>query len=490
MVFSTLEKKNLKDIVYPIAAAIFIYFIVLGTLFLISPGYFIYFSFLLPIIPILFYIIINKIEFSFLLYIVFLPIIQHFHFLLRSISIGDFVITPDIVIHFILMVALLYHFVFSYESSRVRKFILQDKLILLFVLLSVFSLIAASDLPINHGKRILLYYTGVVQTISFYFALLFFLNRIPNFSKKLLLALALTSFFSALIAFYELKTVGFSIINIFLSRMRIGFGYHNVNLFGQQVALVFPILIYLIKSAEFEKYKPITWFSFFVLSTLAVLTLNRGTFVVIIFNLIFFFWKKENRRMVLALLIIGSIVSIYFSDLLMLYINRFVTNSGNTSSFLADESAMLRIEVWRVGIQSIIQHPFGVGGNGFNYVWGRLSIAPQLYFGTPHQIFLYIGVDYGLPALVIFLVLIVVVFKNISVLSKFQELKEHNIFFYLRISMIGYLIHGFLTGGELSHLSGNLLPNNGYTYILMIVLAIISHNYQILKSQIKNGSNS
>ena len=485
MSVSVLEKNNRKNIIYPVTAAILIYFTVLGSVLLINPSYFIYFSFLLPIIPILFYFLINKIEFSFLLYIVFLPVIQHFS--LKAISIGDFKITPDIVIHFVLMMSLLYHFIHSYEPLRVRKLILQDKLVLLFVLFSIFSLISGSEFPINHEKRILLYYTGIVQPISFYFALLFFLNRVPDFSKKLLLALALTSFFSGIIAFYEIKMVGFSIINIFLSRMHIGFGYHNANLFGLQVALVFPIIIYLIKSVEFKKYKPILWSSFCILTTLAILTLNRGTFVVLIFNLIVLFWKKENRLIVFGLLIIGIIMSIYFSDLLMLYINRFVTtNSGNKSGFLADESAMFRFEVWRVGIQTILQHPFGVGGNGFNYMWERLSIAPQLYFGTPHQIFLYIGVDYGLPALIIFLALIVIIFKNISVLSKSQEFNEHNLFFYLRISLIGYLIHGFLTGGEFSHLWGNVLPNNGFTYILMIVLAIVSHYSQILKSQIKN----
>ena len=50
-----------------------------------------------------------------------------------------------------------------------------------------------------------------------------------------------------------------------------------------------------------------------------------------------------------------------------------------------------------------------------------------------------------------------------------------------RISLIGYLIIGFITGGELSHLSGFMYPNNGYTLILMIILGIIVFKFNQIK---------
>ncbi|MBT8390610.1 MAG: hypothetical protein KJO48_02455, partial [Ignavibacteria bacterium] len=77
-------------------------------------------------------------------------------------------------------------------------------------------------------------------------------------------------------------------------------------------------------------------------------------------------------------------------------------------------------------------------------------------------------------ALIAFILIFVVLFKSLSTLTKNSAGESQNLFYYVRLSLIGYLIHGFLTGGELSHLSGNIYPNNGYSYILMILLALIS----------------
>jgi O-antigen ligase len=210
--------------------------------------------------------------------------------------------------------------------------------------------------------------------------------------------------------------------------------------------------------------------------------LNRGTFIVLAFNLFILFWKKENRKIVIGFLIVGIIGAIYYSDLLVLYFNRFFTNSGGNERFLADESALYRIEVWRVAIETIFQYPLGIGGTGFLYVWPRISVIPLLYFPTPHQILLYIGVDYGLPALFIFIILIVHIIRKTCDLCNSSVLIYKRLFFYIKLSIIGYLIHGFLTGGELSHLWGNVSPNNGFTYILMTLLAIVSYHYKILKN--------
>ncbi|MCK5426625.1 MAG: hypothetical protein KAJ34_02935, partial [Thermodesulfovibrionia bacterium] len=96
---------------------------------------------------------------------------------------------------------------------------------------------------------------------------------------------------------------------------------------------------------------------------------------------------------------------------------------------------------------------------------------------TPHQILLYVAIDYGVPALLAFIFLFIIAFKWISLLSKAKGITNSRLFYYIKLALIGYFIHGFLTGGELSHLSGNLIPNNGYSYILMILLAMVSFQY-------------
>jgi O-antigen ligase len=328
-----------------------------------------------------------------------------------------------------------------------------------------------------------LYYSGVIQTVTFYFAILYLLRKLPGFADKIIFALALSTFLAGLVAVVELRNIGLELVNIFLMRNKFGFGYHNANLFGIHAALLFPISIYLIKSADFDRTRIILWISFLILSALAVLTLNRGTFVVIAFNLLVLFWKKETRKIVVGFFIIGVIAAFYFSDMIFLYLSRFFSDTGGQVKFLRDESALFRIEVWRVGIETIFQYPLGVGGTGFHLMWQKISIAPDLYFGTPHQIFLYLGVDYGVPAMLVFIFFVVAVIRKTSSLYALKNLRNNELFYYIRLSIIGYLIHGFLTGGELSHLWGNISPNNGFSYILMILIAIVSYHLSFVGSE-------
>ncbi len=380
------------------------------------------------------------------------------------------------VIHLILLIASLNHFLYSYNAYIKRSLLLQDKILIVFVVLSVFSLIAASYFPINHSKRILLYYTGIVQPVTFYFIIIYFLSKVPNFTQKLIIAVTLTASAAGIVAFIEIREIGSSLINLYLSRNIIGFGYHNTNLFGMHAALVFPLYFYALKSDDFKYQKLLLWLNFIILSVLSVLTLNRGTFVVLAVYLFLLFWKKENRKIVIGFIFTGAMSALYFIDLLILYVNRFI-GGGEQARFLMDQSALYRLEVWRVGIEGIISYPLGLGGVGYHYAWEKFSIAPTQTFLTPHQIILYIAVDYGIPALLAFIFLFITVFKKISLLSRDDRIAHSKLFYYIKIAFIGYFIHGFLTGGEFSHLSGNIFPNNGYSYILMILLAIVSFHY-------------
>ena len=229
---------------------IIIYILSITVIFIIKPNFFVYFAILIPLFPVLLFILINKLDYALLIYIVILPIIQHHSNI--SIFLGDFRITPDMVIHLVLLIASINYFLYSYDTQTKRSLSLQDKILLVFVLLTVFSLIAASYFPINHSKRILLYYTGIFQPVSFYFIILYFLSRVPNFLNKLILAIMLTATSAAIIAFIELREIGLSLINIFIARNQIGFGYRNTNLFGMHAALVFPLYFYALKSDNFK----------------------------------------------------------------------------------------------------------------------------------------------------------------------------------------------------------------------------------------------
>jgi O-antigen ligase len=476
------ENGELKP-VHVVLAFIIFYILFITAVVLFRPNVFIYIAVLIPFLPVFLFILINKLDYALLIYIAILPIIQHYSNI--SVLLGDFRITPDMIIHLVILIASMNYFLYSYDSNKKRNLSRQDKILLVFALLTVFSLIAASYFPINHSKRILLYYTGILQPISFYFIILYFLSRVPDFLNKLILAIMLTASSAAIIAFIELREIGLSLINIFLARNQIGFGYRNTNLFGMHAALVFPLYFYALKSDDFIKQKHLLWLNFILLSVLSVLTLNRGTFVVLTVYLFLLLWKKENRKIVIGFIFAGIMGAIYYIDLLILYINRFFGGGSEQAKFLMDQSALYRLEIWRVGIEAIINYPLGMGGIGYGYAWKKFSIDPPHIFYTPHQLLLYIAIDYGIPALLAFIFLFIIVFKRISLLSSANTITHSKLFYYIKLGFIGYFIHGFLTGGELSHLSGNMLPNNGYSYILMILLAIVSFQYGKYK-ELKN----
>jgi len=333
------------------------------------------------------------------------------------------------VIHILVLIVIVNEFIFTFNPKKKRFLTRIDKLLLLFVLLTFFSIIAASSQSIDHNKRILLFYAGVFQPVTVYFIMLYLLNRNHNFIKNIFLALLLTTTSAGIVAVIEINEIGLNLISIYLNRNEIGFGYRNTNLFGMHTALLFPIFLYTMHSKLFSKIKLIVWFNFLLLTLLSVLTLNRGTFIVIVFYLFILVWRKENRKIVLGFFIVGIVTVIYFNTLILLYINRFVGGNATQSTILGDASALYRIEIWKFGLRTILENPLGIGGTGFINVWKKYGTFKSLTFVTPHQLLLYIGVDYGIPALIAFIVLFVAVFKSVSKVSELADGESKNFFY-------------------------------------------------------------
>lgn len=453
------------------------YLIAIGIFSIIKPSYIHFVILGVPLIPVLIFVWSSNISYSVLLYIALLPIIQHFSF--QGVLWGDFLFTPHMIINFVILTGIFFQFVYNYNPSVKYSLTKIDKLLLLFFLLTILSLIFPYSIEaLDHTKRWLLFYTGVIETITFFFIVIYFLRRDESFSHKLIIALVLTSFSSLIIALSEFNTLGFSLIDIFFARMRIGFGYHNTNLYGIHSALMIPILFYAVTSEKFKNIRALVWFSFIILVVLSVLTFNRGTFLVLGLQLLMLFFIPQTRKKILGIIFIGIVGLVYYSELVFLYLDRFIGGQGSeTMQKLVDKSAYYRFEAWAVGFKMLFLYPFGIGAGGFQYGWEKYGSDPTFYLGTPHQLFLTIGVDYGLPALIVFISILIVSITYSNRLSKKDEEGEVNIFKFLTISLFSYAAYGMVTVGELSHLTGFFAPNNGYTIVLMSVLAMVSYYY-------------
>ena len=452
------------------------YLILLPISFLFLTKYAFILTFSLPLLPLLVIVFINKIGMIILLFISLLPIIQHNSY--RGVDIGDFFINVHMVILFVIILIVFNNHLYTYSYKEKDSPTLIDKLIILLAIASILSLIFANSLDVNHTKRWLLFYTGIFETVSFFYIILFYLKRNENYSDKVIIAVLLSSFSSLIIAFIELREVGFSLVNIFLARMHIGFGYHNMNLYGINSAILIPMSFYALLSPRFKKFKILTIIILTINIVLAVLTMNRGTFLILGFQLILLSFIKEARKIVFGIIIIGIAGALYFSNLLLLYMQRFVGSSGgNQLMDMVDKSAQYRLDAWKTALKLLWIYPFGLGAGGFQYGWEKYGTDPTFYLGTPHQLFLSVGVDYGVLTMIVFIIFLFTSILYSNKMSKLGDTESSYQQKFITISLVSYVAYGMITVGELSHLSGFKYPNNGYTLVLLSLIAITSYNY-------------
>ena len=415
----------------------------------------------------------------FLMYIAINPLLQHFNSPVALV--GDFYITPHMVMQFLVLLLCLIDYFHSYIPSNSRPLEKMDKRIIVFAAVSVLSLVFGYTLPENAVKRWLLCYTGIFETTSFYFITIYLLRKEENFLYKILVALMISIFSSGLVALVELNVVGFSIISIFFARMRIGFGFHNTNLFGIYSVLLFPIIVYLISNGKSNLIRTLSLLSFSLLGLLSVICFNRGTFLVVGLQMLLFLIYTKDKKVFWGSTVVMICAAIYFSKLLLFYLIRFV---GQNNSQGLDESALYRLEAWRIAFNSLFLYPFGVGAGGFQLLWEKYSFKQSIYLGTPHQLFLSIGIDYGLLTLLFFVIILFLSFRYSFRLSK-SRINDAPLFKYIIIALAGYILYGSITDGELSHLTGFIAPNNGYSIVLFVIFAIISYTYSRMQIEEK-----
>jgi len=434
------------------------------------------------IIPFLSLILMKDTMCLILLYVSITPILQHMS--VYSPRIGDFRITPHMIFHFFLILSIFSTIILKWKPQNAVSFGLIEKLLLCFAFSTIFSLFLGYELPVNHDKRWLLFYTGIFEPLLFFVIIVYYLQNCENATKNLLISILITAFSSLIIAFIEFKELHFDIVKVFLARMRYGFGYHNTNLFGIHSSLLIPIFIYVYVHDSFKQYKTLALSGILIIVGLSLLCFNRGTFIVLGLEFLLLFFIKESRKVIYWLMVGFFIIFLVFSDLALLYFFRFFGESNNVA-ILSDASANYRLEAWKVGLKLLFIYPFGMGGGSFQYGWELYGNDPTIYLGTPHQLFLSIGVDYGLIALILFTSILLTTYIYANRMSHFNKIgKQSNLFSYIKISLIGFVVYGLVTDGELSHLSGFTYPNNGYTLFLMIIFAFTSVEYNRYKNKI------
>ncbi|MDX2042626.1 MAG: putative O-glycosylation ligase, exosortase A system-associated [Acidobacteriota bacterium] len=278
-----------------------------------------------------------------------------------------------------------------------------------------------------------------------------------EFSKTILIALLMTAMVDSerRVRWLLLGTVGAIGFLAFRSNVGIllaggqarifgpGGAFEDNNDYALLLNVAAPIAFYVARAETNRWLRRICYALSAMMMITVLFSLSRGGFLGLCVVLIGLALKSKYKVAgILAVVLVGSIT-------FALLPNRVVERVGTIrTATQADESAQLRFEAWRVSLQIIADYPLlGVGPRNIVELYGRYQQPnqPSGVGRVSHNSFLQIAVDAGLPALLLFLILIGVSFSRLrrARLALKNRSPDSPLIVYshgLEVALLGYLV--------------------------------------------------
>jgi O-antigen ligase len=193
--------------------------------------------------------------------------------------------------------------------------------------------------------------------------------------------------------------------------------YYDANDFATVAVAVMPLGVMLAKSARSWTMRALPIIGLIVISAVFVRSGSRGGFLALIATSLVFilsFRAMSLSGRLATIGFVGAVVLVVASD-------RYWTQIGSTFSEAdynqTNESG--RLQVWERGLGYVLSNPiFGVGTDNFTAAEGQLSeMASRQQYGVgvkwnaPHNSFLQITAENGIPALVFFVGMLASTFR-------------------------------------------------------------------------------
>ena len=173
-----------------------------------------------------------------------------------------------------------------------------------------------------------------------------------------------------------------------------------------------------------------------------VLTQSRGGFLALVaVASLLLFRTKLNPS--LKLIISAGILLIFVTVAGTVFWDRISTIWEPKTEY--DRTAGDRFVKWQTALVLIVTRPWGSGYGACDIAIGRASGMKDQWM-TAHNSFLQVGVELGVPGLIIFLSLLMRTFKDLrqfQFLFKRQQNSETNLASMLEISLYGFVVGGF-----------------------------------------------
>jgi O-antigen ligase len=285
----------------------------------------------------------------------------------------------------------------------------------------------------------------------------FMLTAIANLKredkKSVFYALIFGTNLSCVYGFVQILTSGLSFSQISHNRAFITFGYHNVNIFGGILLLTLPLLFEVIlyeKSTKKEKLY--VYISLAINTVAAMLTYTRGVWLSFLMIAFIMLISKKYRLLIIIASALGVLVA---RPALSFILSR---GSSYNTSLLTNESSVARIQSIFASLKMMLQYPFGIGGGNFAEMYEKFFQQGYLFMPevvrnqitatsnlleSAHNLWLQIGVEFGIICLLSFIVILVnrikVCFKDYSY--------NRGIF----TAIIVFIMYSTLTGIEFNH---------------------------------------
>jgi len=183
----------------------------------------------------------------------------------------------------------------------------------------------------------------------------------------------------------------------------------------------------------------------FVVNTI-ILCNSRGAVLALIVCGLTAVWlaRPGHRIRMLAVGFVAAAGFLYLADPI------FIARQATTTRFQEDGSAAGRLEAWRGAVDLVRDHPLGAGGQGF---WELSPVyAPELVerLGEkrdPHNTFVLVASEWGLPGLALFLGYYLTSFHLLRQVRR--RAREGGIWYYrsvaIHLSLVALLVAGSFT---------------------------------------------
>ncbi|MGP3778900.1 O-antigen ligase family protein [Halanaerobium saccharolyticum] len=333
----------------------------------------------------------------------------------------------------LLLISYLFNKIINKDFSLPKTFL--NKYILLFFIFSLLSFINTNNIKASLDTLL----SPIFRYIAFFIIAyeLIDIKRIGKYIKLLI--------YGALI----LLSVG-----LFIDYFTNDSFFYRANGYGATASLLIIFFLSLIIYFRKPKYYIIYFLGFFLSINALILSYSRGATLGLIFAIIYILgisiWKslskKYTKKILLSTMITFLILVLIITPYILpdKLINRFKNTNFNYNT-------NPRLLMWRTTLEMIKKHPIvGTGLGTFNYHFlynvdnvfegAKLSVANRKH-EKPHNLYLFIASEQGLPSLIIYLLAFYLVLR---MSTKKYLYNSSSVFLFISWSLIGFLIQIFI----------------------------------------------